>query len=1069
MRNGSNGTKKENLAAEIARAVGAARPVAVETVDFNDPKRPKTCLEVDFPILPVNQIAQIEGNAGKPIYQMSKWWARRRSSVFRSTLLAASMKAPADPAQAAKAVWDAYYANHQKKGALKSLKVADIFMGGGTTVVEAARLGMQVWGTDLNPIAWFIVKNELTKVSADEVNALLTDVEADVKPQIMPFYACDCPRGHKGKWTHIASGRVMDADFDPLAVPKEERSQYRYDGPEIIYVLWAKHGPCQVTGCGHRTPVMSSPVITVKALSVKAWEDYRCRECRKHFDVEEDDARMAPGVPFVVAETEKPYAVLNKKSGVKCPHCGHTELVNLGKGKNKKIELSLLVHPEWLAGAPKLGPDGKEFGGSATDTPDATAAWNRERARHMRLVEVRGTLPDEVTCPKTKVTFSTSKGTVPKRSNYACGECGTVQNLLETVKRSGKTGPVAAYAIQGYCPACDREGRPYGGRFFLPVTNTASFDTAGREWDARKETDLEEYWPKSKIPYGHEAHQRRPLDQHGYVFWWHMFNARQLLGHAQMLRAIMRTGCHREEVRDYALGAFQQYLRNQNMFTIWNVQRDELEPMFSNANYHPKVTTVENCVFPSYGRGNWRSCTEGLLESIEWAKAPWELVSLEWLHTELAKVAKSGASKSEKVMCEDPVSNTADVASVSSTDLSMLDDTSFDLVITDPPFGENIQYAELADFFYVWLRLALKERCPDYFTAEYTPKTLEVVSNRAREPEDPDGFYERLLTHCWREAHRILKPGGLLAFTFHHSEDAPWVAVLKSLFDAGFYLEATYPIRSDETKGEGQFGAQKMEYDIIHVCRKRADEPTSVSWARMRREVLDDIHGLRSLLEHHAKAGLPPGDIKLIKYGKALEYYSRHYGKVYVDEGRILEPKDAVAGIVQLVEEEGTKTEPPPVNAEPLTRQLLRIFDRRVDQPRDQMQKFLRGTGVPPEEFEMRGWCRGEKKVFYLVPPIEIARAWQGRHRRNMVSDYDQAMFLIGACFDGSGINTSDTLTNDNFKPHPALGALLEWHARRGATQEVRNAASRAVAIYQAWERANQEQLKRQLSFFEDN
>ncbi len=76
-------TKKQILAQQVAQAVGAGKAVALETVDFNDPNRPKTCLEVDFPILPVNQVASIEGNAGKPIYQMSKWWARRRSSVFR--------------------------------------------------------------------------------------------------------------------------------------------------------------------------------------------------------------------------------------------------------------------------------------------------------------------------------------------------------------------------------------------------------------------------------------------------------------------------------------------------------------------------------------------------------------------------------------------------------------------------------------------------------------------------------------------------------------------------------------------------------------------------------------------------------------------------------------------------------------------------------------------------------------------------------------------------------------------------------------------------------------------------
>lgn len=77
-------TKKEFVAQEVARAVGAGKVIALETVDFSNPNRPKTCLEVDFPILSVNQVAIIEGNAGKPIYQMSKWWARRRSSVFRS-------------------------------------------------------------------------------------------------------------------------------------------------------------------------------------------------------------------------------------------------------------------------------------------------------------------------------------------------------------------------------------------------------------------------------------------------------------------------------------------------------------------------------------------------------------------------------------------------------------------------------------------------------------------------------------------------------------------------------------------------------------------------------------------------------------------------------------------------------------------------------------------------------------------------------------------------------------------------------------------------------------------------
>lgn len=258
-------TKKELLTQEIAGAVGAGKAVALETVDFNNAKRPKTCLEVDFPILPVNQVAVIEGNAGKPIYQMSKWWARRRSSVFRSMLISAATKAPDDPSHAAKLVWDNYYANHQKKGAFKHLKVADIFMGGGTTLIEGSRLGMQMSGRDLNPVAWFVVKQELANVDPDEVKGLLADIEAEVKPQIIPFYYCDGPNGEKGRWTHLPTGRVEGPEFDPLLMEPEQRRDYSYEGPEIVYTFWGKHAPCQVTGCGHRTPIMTSPVFAIKS------------------------------------------------------------------------------------------------------------------------------------------------------------------------------------------------------------------------------------------------------------------------------------------------------------------------------------------------------------------------------------------------------------------------------------------------------------------------------------------------------------------------------------------------------------------------------------------------------------------------------------------------------------------------------------------------------------------------------------------------------------------------------------------------------------------------------------
>jgi hypothetical protein len=300
------------------------------------------------------------------------------------------------------------------------------------------------------------------------------------------------------------------------------------------------------------------------------------------------------------------------------------------------------------------------------------------------------------------------------------------------------------------------------------------------------------------------------------------------------------------------------------------------------------------------------------------------------------------------------------------------------------------------------------------------------------------------------------------------------VAVLESLFDAGFYLEATYPIRSDETKGEGAkpgtFGSQTIEFDIIHVCRKRTEEPQPVSWARMRREVLAEVRQLQTLLEAHAKEGLPAADLEIIRRGKALEYYSRHYGKVFAGEDRLIGVKDAIVGIRGLIDDEAQKGTPaPPAGCEPMTRQFLRIFDARTDVERDQMQKYLRGSGVTPDEFVQRGWCakQGKDKRYTLVPPLAFAEAWYGRHRKRLVADMDQALVLVGACHAGSGIDALQTLRNENFRPHPALKALLEWFAERAADAGTRAAARTALALYAQWAEAHKEQV-RQLQLFID-
>ncbi|MED4225400.1 DUF1156 domain-containing protein [Neobacillus cucumis] len=1110
-------TKKQILEEKIANAVHAGKEVSIETVDFSDPNRPKTVLEVDFPILPVNRVSAIEGNAGKPIYQMSKWWARRRSSVFRTMLLAGAMKVPDDPIDGAKKVWDVYYANHQKKGSLSHLKVADVFMGGGTTIVEGARLGMQMYGNDLNPVAWLVVKNEIAQVELEEVQALNDHIQKEVKPKIMPYFATKCPRGHKGHWLKFNDPDVpiqpyydeivigepsekklkefqmkvetyegwskwyqtrgyqfeeMGNGFNPLSLTEVERSYYRYWGPEIIYTFWAKHGPCQNSGCGHRTPIMTTPVISVKELTVKVWKNQQCEVCENHFDVEEKEVRMSPVAPFVISSSEESFITADKNGDFLCPSCGNRgniAMLDKKDSKSKKVSLTLLVHPNWMKGSSPQDPNGEPYGGTSVDSPESTARWNLERASKLRIIEVRGKLPETVTCPETGVTFSTGvEGGVNKgRGKFVCGECGTLQQLSASISYTEKDAPIAAYAYHCYCPECDENGELYNGRSFIAANDVTSNNQSLIDWENSKNTTLKGYWPESEITFSHETHQRQNFPAHGYTHWWKMFNQRQLLILSTLLKEIINATDFSWESREALLGAFQLYLRNQNTFTIWNMQADKLEPHFSNINYYPKNNFVENSVFSNLGRGNWSSSYQALFKGEKWKKKPFETLSRDYLKDIDSSLTDSIASKGIKVNTNDPIQPNVRLSCGSSTELEE-PDGSYDLIITDPPFGDNVQYAELADFFHVWLQIALNDRYPNYFTNLYTPKALEAVTNRARHPEEPDNFYKRLLTQVWSECNRLLKAGGILAFTFHHSEDEPWIAVLESLFDAGFYLEATYPIRSDESKGEkAEFGSKKIEYDIIHVCRKRVEEPNAVSWARLRKRMTRDIRQLEDILQNHLASGLTESDVQVIRRGKALEYFSKHYGKVYVEEGRPFTLREALMGINQLLDDERDHSiESPPSDAEVISRQFLRIFNKTIEVQRNEMQNYLRGTGIAPSDFEEKNWCIEKSRVFTMVSPLEFALNWKGKMRKGLSYDLDQTLFFIGASYEDSGININDTLSNSNFNLHPAVVPLLSWFTRNGGSSEIKQAAMKALQLCSAWQSRNPEKVTEQLSLF---
>ncbi|MDR0392107.1 MAG: hypothetical protein LBH59_09385, partial [Planctomycetaceae bacterium] len=538
---------KEDL---YAKAVQAGKKLCLPTVDFSDPDRPLTCLEVDFPILPINSISAIEGNAGKPIYQMSKWWARRRSSVFRSILLAAATAAPNDNTNTAKLVWDSYYANHQDNAEFAKLKVADIFMGGGTTIVEGLRLGFQMFGNDLNPVAHFIVQNEVANVDKTAVEKLLQEIEDKVKPEIQPYYTCDCPRCS--------------------------------NTAETIYTFWGKHVQCTDSNCGHYTPIMSKPVFAIKELTVKAYLDQKCEHCDGIFDLELQDVHIAPtssqltttSVIHIVSENEKPFAVFdNKEFTATCPHCKKKAHFNkLEKAVNKKIEFTMLVHPDYLKGI------------DAATAPDVNQGLLQQSMIHP-FIEYRGKLPQSINVQLAKENesheYDTQKATVPQKAHFICAKCGLQQDMLSAVRKLGHPAPFVPYAIQGYCPECDKNKQPYGGRFFA-IPDVAGYNNAIKKYK-KSQNKIAHYIPKQSIPIGKETDR---LPKHQYTHWYQMFNPRQLLGLATLLKTIDEANAT-QEIKNFVLGTFQDFIQYECMFTLWSITRDHMSGALMNGNFYP--------------------------------------------------------------------------------------------------------------------------------------------------------------------------------------------------------------------------------------------------------------------------------------------------------------------------------------------------------------------------------------------------------------------------------------------------------------------------------------------------
>ena len=153
-----------------------------------------------------------------------------------------------------------------------------------------------------------------------------------------------------------------------------------------------------------------------------------------------------------------------------------------------------------------------------------------------------------------------------------------------------------------------------------------------------------------------------------------------------------------------------------------------------------------------------------------------------------------------------------------------LPDESQDAVITDPPYYDNISYADLSDFFYVWLKRSVGFLYPDDLGGQLTPKRNEAVVAPYRHhgrKDEARAFYEQMMADAFAEAHRVLKPGAPLVCIYAHKTTLGWATLVEALRTAGFTITEAWPLDTEMPERSVGQGTASLASSIFLVARRR--------------------------------------------------------------------------------------------------------------------------------------------------------------------------------------------------------------------------------------------------------
>jgi putative DNA methylase len=396
-------------------------------------------------------------------------------------------------------------------------------------------------------------------------------------------------------------------------------------------------------------------------------------------------------------------------------------------------------------------------------------------------------------------------------------------------------------------------------------------------WLTERKSDWEAlgYLPTEEI--GHLSNYDRGHKMYGMRRWSELFTPRQLIVYGtcvEVYREILRERESSGSINDLDKAAFiylslglDKMADYNSRISAWHGGREVLEHTFRDHAFVLKWAFAEMAPLVEGTGLDWAiSATKKCINELV------ELARPEDVHVgTLLGVNSRFSVPAVTVTCS------------SAEQVRHISDAIVDIVVMDPPYYDNVMYAELSDFFYVWLKRTAGEVLPELFTRKLTDKDNEAVANPAKFA-DQKGVkalagrdYQQRMARIFEECRRVLKPNGIMTLMFTHKATGAWDALTKGLMEAGFVITASWPIN---TEAEGSLHIKDKSAansTIFLVCR-----PREAARADSGQEYWEDVEPLvaravRRRVEEFQKAGIGGVDLYLACFGPALEEFSRHW------------------------------------------------------------------------------------------------------------------------------------------------------------------------------------------------